>query len=173
MANILVLGDPTVLRPRRLADRVLARLLGASLDESLAAGSAPESSRLLAARAQAVVTPRARRSVVANWERVLRRAYRAQPRPSGQPHRSTWPGASRAAVPLCADRIVAAEPLIRELTARLTASAPVPARGVAMARILLTDATGPVYQRRARVPLTTALAAATAQLDPALPLLPD
>jgi hypothetical protein len=55
---------------------------------------------------------------------------------------------------------------------RLVAQLPVPARGVAMARVLLTDATSPVYNRRARVALSDALAAAAAQLDPALPLLP-
>jgi hypothetical protein len=166
MGNILVLSDPPVLRPRRLGDRILARLLAASLDESLAAGSAPESSRLLAARAQVIVAPRERRSVAAGWERVLRLAHRAQPDPA------TRLSASRAAVPVRADQVVAAEPAVREMIGRLTASAPVPARGVAMARILLTDATSPVYQRRSRVTLAAALAAATSQLDPALPLLP-
>src|ERR1700729_2639729 len=47
--NTLLLGDPLVLRPVRLADRLLARALGASLDQQLAAGWSPESSRLLAA----------------------------------------------------------------------------------------------------------------------------
>jgi hypothetical protein len=55
---------------------------------------------------------------------------------------------------------------------RLTAPLPVPARGVAMARVLLTDATSPVYNQRAGVPLSDAVAAAAAELDPALPLLP-
>ena len=39
-----------------------------------------------------------------------------------------------------------------------------------MASVLLTDATGPVYNRRSPVTLTAALAAAITQLDPALPL---
>jgi hypothetical protein len=173
MGNILVLGDPPVLRPRRLGDRALAHLLSVSLDESLAAGSAPESSRLLAARAQALVVPRARRSVAASWERVLWFAHRAQPHPAAQHHRAAPPLAARSAVPLSVDQIVAAESAIRELIGHLTAAAPVPARGVAMARLLLTDATSPVYQRRPRVPLTTALAAAIGQLDPSLPLLPE
>jgi hypothetical protein len=166
MGNILVLGDPPVLRPRRLGDRALARLRAASLDEALAAGSAPESSRLLAARAQALVAPRARRSVAASWERVLRLAHRARAHPA-----APLP-ASRGSVPLSADQIVAAEAAIRALIGHLNAAAPVPARGVAMARLLLTDATSPVYQRHPRIPLATALAAAVTQLDPSLPLLP-
>jgi hypothetical protein len=43
---------------------------------------------------------------------------------------------------------------------------------VAMARVLLTNGTSPVYNRRADVALTDAVAAAAVQLDPALPLLP-
>jgi hypothetical protein len=68
---------------------------------------------------------------------------------------------------------VAAEPAIRELVSRLSAALPVPARGVAMARVLLTDATGPLYSRQARDGLPAALEAAIAQLDPARPLLAE
>jgi hypothetical protein len=45
-------------------------------------------------------------------------------------------------------------------------------RLAAMARVLLSDATSPVYSRRGHVDLSHAVAAAAAQLDPALPLLP-
>jgi hypothetical protein len=41
-----------------------------------------------------------------------------------------------------------------------------------MASVLLTDATGPVYNRRSPVTLAAAVAAAATQLDPALPLMP-
>jgi hypothetical protein len=162
MGNVLVLGDPLVLRPRRLGDRVLACLRGASLDAALAAGAAPESSCLLAARAQAIVTPRARRSLAASWQHLLRVADRA----------GHYPAVRSRAVPVCADQIVAAGPAVRDLIARLSAAAPVPACGVAMARVLLTDATSPVYQRRAGAGLLAAVESAAAQLDPALPLLP-
>ncbi len=159
--------DPFVVRPRRLGDGVLARAFGASLDASLAAGCPPESSRLLAARARDIVGLRRRRSIAGSWEHVLRVARRAQ-RAGRAGSRAT----AAAVVPVCADRIVAAEPAIRDLMHRLAAPLPVPARGVAMARVLLTDATSPVYNRRARVDLGAAVAAAAAQLDPALPLLP-
>jgi len=165
MDSTLVLDDPHPL-PRRLGDGALARVFGASLDASLAAGRPPESSRLLAVRARDIVSLRRRRSMADSWEHVLRVARRAQrARHAGAP-------APAGAVPVCADRVVAAEPAIRDLMNRLAAPLPVPARGVAMARVLLTNATSPVYNRRAGVALTDAVAAAAAQLDPALPLLP-
>ena len=41
-----------------------------------------------------------------------------------------------------------------------------PARGVAIATLLLTDGTGPVYLRRSQVDLRAALRTAVACLDP-------
>ncbi|MGP8000124.1 MAG: hypothetical protein ACLPKI_22830 [Streptosporangiaceae bacterium] len=158
--SVLVLGDPhgaglLDARPFRAADRVLARVHGASLDRLLAAGRAPESDRLLAARAQHIVSLPARRELAGHWEHLLQAA-----------RRSPGPG-----VPLCRDRIAAAEPAIRELIRCLQALLPVPAQGVATARVLLTDATSPLYSRRSRAVLDDVLRAALEQLDPARPLL--
>ena len=158
--SILVLGDSLVIRPRRLTDRVLARAFGASLDSDLAAGRAPESSVLRAARSQDIVSLRSRQAMASNWDHVLRAARRAQA--SQAPAR---------ALPVCADRITAAEPAIRELMTRLVAPLPVKSQGVAMASVLLTDATSPVYHRDSRVTLAAALAAAISALDPAQPLI--
>ena len=153
-----VTGDPLTVRPSRVADRLLARLLGASLDRQLAAGRPPESCPLLAARAQRIVALRSRRQLARNWENLLRRAGRG-------------PGTYHPALPVCGARVVAAEPAIRELVRHATAPLPVAARGVAMATALLTDAAGPVYNPRSRVSLDAALEAAITQLDPALPLM--
>ena len=125
--HTLVLGDPLVLRPCRLADRLLARVLGASLDHQLAAGCSPESNRLLAARAQDIVSLPRRTSLARSWDHLLRVARRA-------------PALRTRAVPLNAAAILAAEPAIRELMERLTAPLPVTAQGVAAATIPLTDA---------------------------------
>jgi hypothetical protein len=160
MGNTVVLEDLAGAAPGGLGDTLLARLFGASLDAMLAAGSPPESSRLLAARARDIVAPNRRRAVAGCWERLLRVAHGAQ-----RVRRSP-------AVPVCADRVAEAEPAIRRLVNQLQAPLPVPARGVAMARVLLTDATSPVYHRPARTGLVTAVEAAVAELDPALPLLP-
>lgn len=75
-------------------------------------------------------------------------------------------------VPLRRDRIVAAAADIRELQRSLRASAPVPARGVAIASTLLADGTGPLYNRNSRVDLRVAVREAIEHLDPATALLP-
>jgi hypothetical protein len=155
--NTLVLGDPLILRPRRLADRVLAHVFGASLDRELAAGRPPETGALLAERAQHIVSVAGRTAVADNWNHLLWVTRRGQ--------------RSREPIPVRADQIAAAEPAIQELVRCLTTPLPVRAQGVAMASILLTDATGPVYSRRSEVTLAAALAAAITQLDPALPLM--
>ena len=181
MGSTLVHGEQLVVRPSRVADRVLARAFGGTLDEALAAGRSPESSRLLAARARYIVGLRRRRALAGYWERLLRMALlrvaggAAGTWGDGSRSGGSGSGGSRSAacmraVPVRADSIVAAEPLILELSSRLTAPLPVPARGVAMASVLLTDGSGPVYGRRAAVPLSVALGDAITQLDPALPL---
>jgi hypothetical protein len=156
--HTIVSGDPLVVRPSRLTDRLLARMLGASLDVKLAAGRTPESSPLLAARAQHIVAIRTRRELARHWEHLLRAARRGY-------------GTYHPALPICSDRIIAAEPAVRELLRCMTAPLPVTARGVAMATALLTDALSPVYNPRSRVSLAAALEAAIVQLDPALPLM--
>jgi hypothetical protein len=133
-------------------------VLGASLDHQLAAGCSPESNRLLAARAQDVVSLPRRTSVARSWEHLLRVARRA-------------PAVRTPAVPLNAAAILAAEPAIRELVGRLTAPLPVTARGVAAATIPLTDAASPVYGRERPEALAGLLDVAITQLDPGQPLM--
>jgi hypothetical protein len=154
----LALGDPMVIQPGRLTDRLLARARGASLDQQLAAGWAPESSRLLAARAQRIVSLPRRIALAGNWDHLLRVARRA-------------PSRRVAPVPLRAAAILAAEPAIRELVERLTAPLPVGARGVAAASVLLTDPASPVYSGRSPRSLAGLLQDAILQLDPARPLM--
>jgi hypothetical protein len=156
--HTLVLGDPLVIRPDRLADRMLARALGASLDQQLATGCPPESSRLLAARAHKIVSLPHRESLARSWGHLLRVARRA-------------PTLRTPAVPLNATAILAAEPAIRELMERLTAPLPVPAQGVAAATTPLTNATSPVYGRQSPDALAGLLDDAINQLDPARPLM--
>ncbi|HEX4256808.1 MAG TPA: hypothetical protein VH089_17075 [Streptosporangiaceae bacterium] len=147
---------PWAARRARVADRLLARLLGTSLDRQLAAGQAPEAGRLLAVRAQQIVTLRHRRQLAGNWERLLTVAADGPP--------------SRPRALLCRGRIVAAAADVHELAGHLRAPLPVAATGVAAAQVLLTDATGPVYNRRDRTGLDTRLRAISALLDPAVPL---
>ena len=152
-------SHPTVhTRECWLTDRMLARALGASLDQQLATGCPPESSRLLAARARDIVSLPHRESLARSWDRLLRVARRA-------------PTLRTPAIPLNATAILAAEPAIRELMERLAAPLPVTAQGVAAATIPLTDATSPVYGRQSPDTLAGLLDAAITQLDPAWPLM--
>jgi hypothetical protein len=158
----LVLRDPCrsgalAARSRRVLDYVLARVFGSSLDHYLAAGRSPESTRLLAARAQDLVSLASRRALARDWEHLLDVARRA-------------PVPRTPRVPICRDRLVAAESDVREIVRRLRAPLPVAAQGVAAASVLLTDATGPLWNQRNHTPLRDALHAAIAQLDPAVPL---
>jgi hypothetical protein len=142
----------------RLIDRILAGWNGFSLDARLAAGASPEGDRLLAARAIILVKLRRRQKLARDWGRL---ANMARERP-----------AASVRIPLRRDRLVAATPEILELQDCLRAALPVPVRGVAMANRLLTDATGPVYNRRSPVDLRIALRDAIWQMDPGTALLP-
>lgn len=150
-------SGPLAARRRRFTDRILAHVFGPSLDHQLAAGRPPESGQLLAARALALVCLGRRRALARNWERLLAAA-----------RRPAAPGPAR--ILLCRDRILAAEPDIHEMVARLRAPLPVAARGVAAAEVLLTDAAGPLYNRHNQAALPALLRSAIAQLDPAASL---
>lgn len=146
-----------VWRSCRLTDRALARTFGAQFDRQLAAGRSPESARLLAARAQDLVSPASRRELADNWEHLLDWAKQA-------------PAPTMGRMALNRDRIVAAEPEVREIAACLRTPLPVAATGVAAASVLLTDGAGPVYNRRARPGLRDALRLTIAELDPSVSL---
>jgi hypothetical protein len=160
--NTLVLTDgpaPGLLgwRSRRITDRALARAFGSRLDHRLAAGHSPESARLLAARAQDLVSAATRQALADNWEHLLDWARHA-------------PAPTLGRMALGRDRIVAAEPEVTEIAACLRTPLPVAAAGVAAASVLLTDGTGPVYNPRSSLALRDALRLAIAQLDPSVSL---
>lgn len=145
-------------RRHRLTDTMLAQhIFGFRLDRRLAAGDDPDSGRLLAARAQHLVSVAKRQELAECWENLLARARRS-------------PAPAHAAMSIRADRVLAAEPDVLDLIAHLRMALPVPARGVAAAHVLLTDGAGPVYDKRAAAGLRDATRAAVAHLDPWTPL---
>jgi hypothetical protein len=101
------------LLPRRRRDIGLARLRHRSLDARLAAGAAPESTRLLAVRAEQLVGPARRRALARRWDAlaVIARTRR------------WWPSE------------VAGD--IQRLADQLGSSRPVGARGVVLAVAML------------------------------------
>jgi hypothetical protein len=133
---------------------MLARLCAHSLDRRLASGEEPESGRLLATRAGRLVSASRRAALAQNWEHVLERAAQA-------------PVARSSQAPLCRDRIVGAEGDIRAMTETLMNDRPTSARGVAVAALLLGDASSPVYNRRSATNLTVVVRNIMRDLDPA------
>jgi hypothetical protein len=116
-------------------DRVLARLLGPSLDRELAVGLPPWRGGPRAARARFIVSPAGRRQVIRGWVRLLDLAHRP-------------PSARSPRGPVSRRALVTAEPDVRRMLGVIAAGRPVTARGVAMARALLIDGVGPLFNPR-------------------------
>jgi len=116
-------------------DRVLARLLGPSLDRELARGLPPWRGGPRAVRARFIVSPAGRRQLIRGWNRLLDQARRP-------------PSALSTRGPLCRRALVAAEQDVRSMLSVVAAQRPIAARGAAIARVLLTDGAGPLYHAR-------------------------
>jgi hypothetical protein len=124
--------------------RLLAQLQAPRLDRQLADGEPSKGDWLRAVRADILEDPATRAELADGWEAVLERADQARsfidPR-----------------VPLIQARVRAADNEIRAMIAVLRDSLPVPARGIAIARTLLTDGTGPLYNTHNRRDVRTAV----------------
>jgi hypothetical protein len=148
--NLLLRSAP---HDRRPWDGFLARLRVPSVDRQLATRRQPGSARALAIRARRILSLAGRRKLAQSWSHVLDLDRRP-------------PVARTPRGPLCSRRIAAAEGDLRELLAVLTGAHPTAARGAAMARVLLSDGTGPLRCRRARLDLDAAVREATRQASP-------
>jgi hypothetical protein len=151
MTNNVLLRS--ALHDSRPWDRLLARTLAPSLDQQIATGCLPGSSRALAIRARQIVSPAARRELARGWQHAL-----------DQVRQPPVPRTPRGL--LRRDRIAAAEHDVREMLAVLTSEQPIAARGAAMASGLLTDGTGPLYSRHSLLDLGAAVREATRQMSP-------
>ena len=125
------------------------------LDQDIAAGASPESSALFAIRAQALVRPAMRQRLARSLEQLLDEAAPGhEPQPSG------------LRVRVRRDRILGAADALQILIDRLLAPSPVPARGVAGVRILLTDGAGPLYYPSDNDNLSARVLEIVEQLEP-------
>ena len=138
----------------------MTRLQAHHLAAQLASGVPPEHDRRVALRAVQLVAPDSREILADNWEKMLERAR--------SPRRAVDPSAPLARAP-----IIAAQQQILHLAAALRQNRPVPVRGVAMAHLLLTDGSGPLYTAGSGVELSAALLETRHQLDPANALVPS
>lgn len=133
--TVLLAGPGDVswnLVPIRFWDRVRAHLGSPSLDAQLAAGEPTDTDRLRAVRAVMLVAPAKRRQLARGWQGVLRPGLSA-------------PSVRQSVVEARRSEVLAALDEIHELIGELAAERPVAARGVAVANLLLTDGTGPLY----------------------------
>jgi hypothetical protein len=142
---VMVTGDSAARAPvllpagalrRYPMEGLLARLLAPVLDRRLADGVDPADGPLLVARAAQLARPRARRGTAAHWEWVLDEV-RMRPKPLTH------------AVPVRTQQVADAAPELLGLVMRLRDELPVSPVGVAQARRLLVDATGPLFDRSA------------------------
>jgi hypothetical protein len=136
---------------QRTGNRIAARLLAAALDQRLAAGAPPEGSVLLAARACQLSSPAQRRRLTRGWLAVLDQAARPPvPRSPRTPLR-------RAA-------ILGAQGDIRLMLAVVQGTPAISVQGMALAGMLLTDATGPLCNPRSGTDLAAAVRNATQRM---------
>lgn len=144
------------LRHNRVWTRLTARLVAPSLDRRLAEGRPPESNRLLAARADVLVSPVTRCGLAQDWSRLMGHAQAPRSRRDLR-------------VPVNRNGLVACRGAVEEMVGALSARAPLGARGVAMASWLLRDGSGPLYDRRRSAELGVALSDVIGQLAPSIP----
>jgi hypothetical protein len=131
-----------IARPARPWDRLVVRVRASRLDSDLAGGASPDATVALALRAQMLVRARTRRDVALGAQQIL--ATATQVPAAG---RAQVPAAGRPRVPVCRDRVRDSSEELGDLIRRLLAGGPVAARGVALASVLLSDGSGPLYHR--------------------------
>ncbi len=139
--HVLLRDEQGRLSLRRLRPwhRVLARCAAARLDRELAAGTSPETSVVLAARAIELTSMRFRRDLAASLQRIIAAAGDS---PAVMPSR---PAVPRPRLPLSRAQIGRLAGPLAGLAGYLAAPGPVPVQAVAMAGQLLADGAGPLY----------------------------
>jgi len=104
-------------------------------------------------RADLLVSPAMRADLAGCWQNVLDRAEES-------------PGVRGPRVPVVRPRVLAARADIRDLIVALRTAGPVPARGVALADLLISDSAGPLYSGRSPLDLRASIQTAVRGLDP-------
>jgi hypothetical protein len=145
-------GHRAATRAPALRSRALATLRHAELDRRLADGADTTDDRELIVRAWQITRPSARERLATALDAILTDAER--------PRR-----ARGTSVPICREEVAVARDEIVRLVERLRDQRPVRPRGVALARRLLTDGTGPLYVACANDELWRRLHRAAAALD--------
>jgi hypothetical protein len=136
-----------------LWQRLAVCLHAARLDREIAAGASPDVTVALALRAQALVRMSVRHGLAKSVQRIVDSSTGTTV--SGRPR-----------VPLCPDRVADAREELQGLIELLQTPGPVAAQGVARARALLSDGSGPLYHRGSRDDLRTRVHQTVDALNP-------
>ena len=141
-AQVLLYDHRGVLTLRRLRPwhRMAARCAAARLDRQLAAGTSPEDSVSLTARAVQLTSMKYRRGLAASMQRILAAAG-APPAMMPLPPAPVHP----LRIPLRRAQIRQSALPLATLARHLAEPGPVAVQGMAMVSLLLTDGTGPLY----------------------------
>ena len=136
--STVLLADPAdpdtlVIRRTTLRERLFARLHAFTLDLSLARGSSPDSTVALSLRAQTLHSVARRRQLARSFRRVLAGA-------------STEAHPFDPSAPLARQEIEESRELVIEIIDLLESDGPVDARGVAQARLLITEGSSPLFR---------------------------
>ena len=161
-AHVLLYDDRGVLTLRRLRPwhRMLARCAAARLDRQLAAGTSPEDSASLTARAVQLTSMTYRRALAASLHRILAAAG-APPANMPLPAAPVHPPLR---LPLRRAQIRQSAQPLATLARHLAEPGPVAVQGMAMVSQLLTDGTGPLYCDTCAVDLDDLIGQATRAL---------
>jgi hypothetical protein len=130
--------------------RLQARFRASQLDRRLSEEVDPRSSPLLLERTQQLLSGRTRGSLARGFELALAESDGS---------------VRRAGIPVDRDAVRGAAPVLETLIARLRDGEAVSPQGVAMAKAILRDGTGPLYGERARGRLLASATAARAALE--------
>ena len=144
-------SQPKIAPQEGVLDRLSTRFRSRQLDQELARGTPPETAAPLALRARRLTTLSRRRAVADGLRRVVRDTCRGAP-------------PSRARISPRRSQVIAAVDDLTRLADALASPGPVAARGVAQARILLTDGTGPLYNPNSTANLRARAASAANNL---------
>jgi hypothetical protein len=133
--------------------RLRVRWNAAQLDAALADGADPGASKALALRAQQLRDRRHRARIARSIDHLLDLAERGA---------AIQPSVTRA--PFRPDRVEHSRPQLMELADRLEAVDSPPAKGLAMANLLVEDGTGALYAHEPSDPIRPAVEAVLAAL---------
>jgi hypothetical protein len=139
----------------RARDRLIARWRSFALDRDLASGVPADESPALQVRARALLEPGTRRELGRSVRRILRRG--------------SHPPTIGGRVAVHRDAVAEAHDDLDLLARRLLDAAPVPVRGVAKARVLLSDGSSPLYWSRGEDALREQVRGAIEALGPGTP----